>query len=66
MSDRFKEIDIKYCTYYFSDDMMHIKNLVLNKIKIKSQKKKKKNPIYYIGTLEMWRSKALAMKKLIV
>ena len=54
MSDRFKEIDIKYRTYYFSDDMMHIKNLVLNKIKIKSQKKKKKkNPIYYIGTLEM-------------
>ena len=42
MSDRFKEIDIKYRTYYFSDDMMHIKNLVLNKIKIKSQKKKKK------------------------
>ena len=42
MSDRFKEIDIKYRTYYFSDDMMHIKNLVLNKIKIKSQKKKNK------------------------
>ena len=52
MSDRFKEIDIKYRTYYFSDDMMHIKNLVLNKIKIKSQKKKK-IPIDYIGTLEM-------------
>ena len=52
MSDRFKEIDIKYRTYYFSDDMMHIKNLVLNKIKIRSQKKKN-IPIDYIGTLEM-------------
>ena len=52
MSDRFKEIDIKYRTYYFSDDMMHIKNLVLNKIKIKSQKKKK---IFLLTTLEHWR-----------
>ena len=52
MSDRFKEIDIKYRTYYFSDDMMHIKNLVLNKIKIKSQKKKKKS---LLTTLEHWR-----------
>ena len=54
MSDRFKEIDIKYRTYYFSDDMMHIKNIFLNKINIKSKKKKKKKiPIDYIGTLEM-------------
>ena len=53
MSDRFKEIDIKYRTYYFSDDMMHIKNLVLNKIKIKSQKKKKKKILF--TTLEHWR-----------
>ena len=51
MSDRFKEIDIKYRTYYFSDDMMHIKNLVLNKIKIKSQKKKK----FLLTKLEHWR-----------
>ena len=51
MSDRFKEIDIKYRTYYFSDDMMQIKNLVLNKIKIKSQKKKK----FLLTTLEHWR-----------
>ena len=34
MSDRFKEIDIKNRTYYFFDDMMDIKNLDLNKIKI--------------------------------
>ena len=53
MSDRFKEIDIKYRTYYFSDDMMHIKNLVLNKIKIKSQKKKKKK--FLLTKLEHWR-----------
>ena len=55
MSDRFKEIDIKYRTYYFSDDMMHIKNLVLNKIKIKSQKKKKKKKKFLLTTLEHWR-----------
>ena len=55
MSDRFKEIDIKYRTYYFSDDMMHIKNLVLNKIKIKSQKKKTKKKKFLLTKLEHWR-----------
>ena len=34
MSDRFKKIDIKNRTYYFFDDMIDIKNLDLNKIKI--------------------------------
>ena len=34
MSARFKKIDIKNRTYYFFDDMIDIKNLDLNKIKI--------------------------------
>ena len=32
-----KEIDIKNCTYYFFNDMINIKNLDPNKIKIDEQ-----------------------------
>ena len=34
MSNKFKEIDLKNHTYYFFDDMINIKNLDPNKIKI--------------------------------
>ena len=34
MSNKFKEINIKNLTYYFSDDIVNIKKLDLNKIKI--------------------------------
>ena len=34
ISNKFTEIDIKNCTYYFLDDMIDIKNLNPNKIKI--------------------------------
>ena len=48
MSNEFKEIDIKNCTYYFFNNMIGIKNLDPNKMKI--DKKSYKNIlIYYIG-----------------
>ena len=34
MNNKFKEIDIKNRTYYFFHDMINIKNLDPNKIKI--------------------------------
>ena len=34
MSNKFKEINIKNLAYYFSDDIVNIKKLDLNKIKI--------------------------------
>ena len=34
MGNKFRDIDIKNCKYYFFDDMINIKNLDLNKIKI--------------------------------
>ena len=34
MSDKFKEIDKKKCTYYFFDDMIPKKNLDADKIKV--------------------------------
>ena len=34
MSDKFKEIDIKNCMYYFLDNIINIKNFDPNKIKI--------------------------------
>ena len=42
-----KEIDVKNCTYCFWDDMINIKNLGPNKVKI--YEKSYKNIIYYIG-----------------
>ena len=43
-----KEINIKNQTYYFFDDMLDIKNLHLNLLKI-DKKLHKDNGIYYIG-----------------
>ena len=34
MGNKFKEIDIKDRTYYFFDDMINIKNLDANNIKL--------------------------------
>ena len=48
MNNEFKDKDIKNCTYYFFDDMINIRNLHPDKIKI--DKKPYKNIlIYYIG-----------------
>ena len=45
MGNKFKEIDIKNRTYYFSDDIINIKNFDLNKIKT-DEKLYKNNLIY--------------------
>ena len=47
-----KEINIKYRTYYFFDDMINIKDFDSNLLKI--DKKSYKNiDIYYIGYITM-------------
>ena len=48
MGNKIKEIDIKNRTYRFFKDMINIKNLSLDKIKI-DKKSYKSNLIYYIG-----------------
>ena len=48
MSNKFKDIDTKNCTYYYFDDMIDIKSFDPNKIKI-DQKSYKNILIYYIG-----------------
>ena len=48
MGDKFNDIGIKSCTKYFFDDMINIKNLDQNKIKI-DEKSNKNILIYYIG-----------------
>ena len=48
ISNKFTEIDIKNCAYYFLHDMINIKNLNPNKIKI-NKKSYKNTLIYYIG-----------------
>ena len=45
MSNKFKEIDVKNRIYYFFDDIINIKNLDPNKIKI--NKKSNKNIVIY-------------------
>ena len=47
MSNKFKEIDIQNLTYYFFHDMINIKNLDANKIKI-DEKSYKNIPFYHI------------------
>ena len=47
ISNKFTEIDIKNCAYYFLHDMINIKNLNPNKIKI-NKKSYKNTLIYYI------------------
>lgn len=46
--NRVKEINIKNCTYYFLNDMINIKKLDLNKIKIDGNSYESIF-IYYIG-----------------
>ena len=48
MSNKFKDIYFKNCMYYFFDDLINIKNLDLNKIKING-KSYKDILMYYIG-----------------
>ena len=44
MSNEFKKVDIKYCTHYFFADLINMKNLKLNIIKI--DKKSYKNILF--------------------
>ena len=56
MSNKFKDIDIKNHTYYFFDDIINIKNIDPNKIKI--HKNSYKNILfYYIGYVKIKDSK---------
>ena len=48
MDDKFQEIYIKNCTYYFFQDIINMRNLDLNKIKIDEQSYKNICN-YYIG-----------------
>ena len=48
MSDKLKEIDIRNGSYYFFDDIINVKRLDSNKIKI-DEKPYKNILIYYFG-----------------
>ena len=48
MNNQLKEIDIKNCTYYFFDNMVNIKNIDPNEIKI-DEKSCKNILMYYLG-----------------
>ena len=41
MGNKFKDIDIKSCTYYSSDDIISIKNFDPNKLKLDERSYKK-------------------------
>ena len=58
MSNKLKEIDIKYRTYYFFVDMIKVKNPDPNKIKI-DEKSYKNILIYHIGYVTINSLKAL-------
>ena len=62
MRNKFQEIEIRNHTYYFFDDIINMKNLHPNKIKI-DEKSYKNILIYYIRYTTI---KTLAMEKLIV
>ena len=62
MRNKFQEIEIRNHTYYFFDDIINMKNLDPNKIKI-DEKSYKNIFIYYIRYTTI---KTLTMKKLIV
>ena len=49
MSNKIKEIDVKNHTYYFFDDIINIKNLDPDKMKI-DEKPYKNILIYHTGT----------------
>ena len=48
MGNKFKDIDVKNCTYYFFNDIFNIKNFDSNKINI-DEKLYKNILIYYTG-----------------
>ena len=62
MRNKFQEIETRNHTYYFFDDIINMKNLDPNKIKI-DEKSYKNILIYYIRYTTI---KTLAMEKLIV
>ena len=62
MGNKIKEIDIKNRTYRFFKDMINIKNLSLDKIKI-DKKSYKSNLIYYIGYVK---SKILDFSNMVI
>ena len=62
MSDNFKDIYIKNHTCYFFDDIINIKTLDLNKIKI--DQKAYKNIMYYTGYMMIKDSKYLKINSL--
>ena len=55
-----KEIDIKYRTYYFIDNMINIRDFDSNLLKI-DKKSYKKIDIYYIGYVTMKNSDYVKM-----
>ena len=56
MRNKVKDIDIKNCTYYFFDDIINIKNINSNNIKI-DERPYKDILIYYIGYMKIKDSK---------
>ena len=62
MSDKLKEVDIWNRTSYFFDDMINMKNTDPNKIKVDENH----TEIFLFHTLNMSRSKNLAMQQQIV
>ena len=58
MSNNVKDVDIKNCTYYFFNDIINIKNVDPNNIKI-DEKSYKNVPIYYVGYVMIKDSKSV-------
>ena len=56
MRNKVKDIDIKNCTYYFFDDIINIKNINSNNIKI-DERPYKDILIYYIAYMKIKDSK---------
>ena len=56
MSNKVKDVGIKSQTYYFFDDIINIKNLYPNNVKV-DEKSYKNIPIYYTGYVTIKDSK---------
>ena len=56
MGNKFKDLNMKNCTYYFFNDIINIKNFNPNNIK-KKKKSNKNILIYYIGDVTIKYSK---------
>ena len=63
MSNKFKDIDIKSCTYYFFDDFINIKYFDPNKINIDEKSYKKNILIDCIGYLILKDSKYVKINR---